>query len=90
MTGPFSFTAILRMVKQDYKNFRFQKNIQGIITQIKIFDTEFEKYNEEFVKIGDRIDSLHKQYDEVSNTRSKKLQKVIDKIKLDDEPKKLL
>ena len=90
MTGPFSFTAILRMVKQAYENFRFQKNIQGIITQIKIFDTEFEKYNEEFVKIGDRIDSLHKQYDEVSNTRSKKLQKVIDKIKLDDEPKKLL
>jgi len=85
MTGPFSFTAILRMVKQAYENFRFQKNIQGIITQIKIFDTEFEKYNEEFVKIGDRIESLHKQYDEVSNTRTKKLQKVIDKIRIEDK-----
>ena len=85
MTGPFSFTAILRMVKQAYENFRFQKNIQGIITQIKIFDSEFEKYNEEFVKIGDRIDSLHKQYDEVSNTRTKKLQKVIDKIRIEDK-----
>lgn len=84
MTGPFSFTAILRMVKQAYENFRFQKNVQGIITQIKIFDTEFEKYNEEFTKIGDRIDSLHKQYDEVNNTRSKKLQKVIDKINLEE------
>ena len=84
MTGPFSFTAILRMVKQAYENFRFQKNVQGIITQIKIFGSEFEKYNEEFVKIGDRIDSLHKQYDEVSNTRTKKLQKVIDKINIED------
>ncbi|MFZ2153582.1 MAG: DNA recombination protein RmuC [Microgenomates group bacterium] len=84
MTGPFSFTAILRMVKQAYENFRFQKNVQGIITQIKIFGTEFEKYNEEFVKIGDRIDSLHKQYDEVGATRTKKLQKVIDKINLED------
>ncbi|MCX6726762.1 MAG: DNA recombination protein RmuC [Candidatus Shapirobacteria bacterium] len=84
MTGPFSFTAILRMVKQAYENFRFQKNVRGIITQIKIFDTEFEKYNEEFTKIGDRIDSLHKQYDEVSNTRTKKLQKVIDKIRIED------
>lgn len=82
--GPFSFTAILRMVRQAYDNFRFQKDIQGIIAQIKIFDTEFEKYNEEFIKIGDRIDSLHKQYDEVSNTRTKKLQKVIDKIKIED------
>ncbi|HAP37534.1 TPA: hypothetical protein DIC29_03650 [Candidatus Shapirobacteria bacterium] len=82
--GPFSFTAILRMVNQAYENFRFQKNIQGIITQIKIFDIEYEKFNTEFSKIGDRIDSLHKQYDEVGNTRTKKLQKVIDKIKLED------
>lgn len=83
MTGPFSFTAILRMVKQAYENFRFQKNVQGIITQIKIFGTEFEKYNEEFSKIGDRIDSLHKQYNEVSHARTTKLQKVIDRIEIE-------
>jgi DNA recombination protein RmuC len=90
--GPFSFTAILRMVRQAYENFRFQKNVQGIISQIKIFGTEFDKYNEEFVKIGDRIDSLHKQYDEVNNTRAKKLQKVIDKINLENtsEPKAII
>jgi len=88
MTGPFSFTAILRMVKQAYENFRFQKNVQGIITQIKIFNTEFEKYNEEFFKIGDRLNSLHKQYDEVSNTRTRKLQKVIDKIEIEDHENK--
>ena len=82
--GPFSFTAILRMVRQAYENFRFQKNVKGIIAQIKIFETEFEKYNEEFGKLGDRIDSLHKQYDEVGSTRTKKLQKVIDKIKIED------
>ena len=89
MTGPFSFTAILRMVKQAYENFRFQKNVQGIITQIKIFGSEFEKYNEEFTKIGDRIDLLHKQYDEVNNTRSKKLQKVVDKINIEDKSESL-
>ncbi|MBI2464806.1 DNA recombination protein RmuC [Candidatus Shapirobacteria bacterium] len=82
--GPFSFTAILRMVRQAYENFRFQKNVKGIITQIKIFETEFVKYNEEFSKLGDRIDSLHKQYNEVGSTRTKKLQKVIDKIKIED------
>jgi len=82
--GPFSFTAILRMVRQAYENFRFQKNVKGIIAQIKIFETEFEKYNEEFSKLGDRIDSLHKQYDDVGSTRTKKLQKVIDKIKIED------
>lgn len=87
--GPFSFTAILRMVRQAYDNFHFQKNVSSIIAQIKVFGTEFEKYNEEFEKIGDRIDSLHKQYDEVNNTRTKKLQKVVDKINLEDKSKPL-
>jgi DNA anti-recombination protein RmuC len=72
------------MVNTAYDNFRFQKNIQGIIAQIKIFGIEFIKYNDEFQKIGDRIDSLHKQYNEVSQTRTNKLQKVIDKIQLDE------
>lgn len=84
--GPFSFTAILRMVRQAYENFRFQKDVHGIITQIKIFSQEFDKYNHEFSKIGDRIDGLHKQYEEVSTTRTNKLQRVVDRIKLEDSP----
>jgi len=88
--GPFSFTAILRMIRTAYDNFRFQKNVQGIIAQIKLFDVEFQKYNDEFDKIGDRIESLHKQYDEVSSARTKKLQKVVDKIRLEDIPQTAL
>jgi len=87
--GPFSFTAILRMVRQAYENFRFQKNVSSIIAQIKVFGSEFEKYNEEFEKIGDRIDSLYKQYDEVNNARTKKLQKVVDKISIEEDSKPL-
>ncbi len=90
LAGPFSFTAILRMVRQAYENFRFQKNIQGIITQIKIFSQEFGKYNEQFQKLGERIDSLQKQYQEVSITRTNKLERVIDKIKVEDHTAKSL
>jgi len=78
--GPFSFIAILRMVRQAYDNFRFQKDIQGIIAQIKIFGKEFASYNEEFTKIGDRIDSLSKQYNSVNSTRTNKLVRCIDKL----------
>ncbi|MBP9798376.1 DNA recombination protein RmuC, partial [Candidatus Woesebacteria bacterium] len=31
LAGPFSFTAILRMVRQAYDNFRYQKNIHHIV-----------------------------------------------------------
>ncbi len=83
--GPFSFTAILRMVRQAYDNFRYQKNVQSIIGHIKLFEKEFENYNVEFTKIGDRIDSLSKQYSQVNQTRTNQLLKVVDRIRLSDE-----
>jgi len=84
LAGPFSFTAILRLVRQAYDNFRYQKNVQKIIGYIKSFEMEFNKYNEEFLKIGERIESLTKQYNLVNSTRSNQLIKTVDKIKLEE------
>ncbi len=84
LAGPFSFTAILRLVRQAYDNFRYQKNVQKIITYIKNFEIEFSKYNEEFLKIGERIESLTKQYNLVNSTRTNQLLRTIDKIKLEE------
>jgi len=90
LAGPFSFTAILQLVRQAYDNFKYQKNIQKIITYIKSFEDEFEKYNQEFSKIGDRIESLTSQYNKVNFTRTNKLTKVIDRIKLENSGQKKL
>ncbi|MCG2686381.1 DNA recombination protein RmuC [Candidatus Parcubacteria bacterium] len=83
MAGPFSFTAILRLVRQAYDNFKYQKNVHQIIQQIKTFEREFAKYNEEFEKIGARIESLSSQYQRVNRTRTQQLNRTIDKIKLE-------
>lgn len=85
LAGPFSFTAILRMVRQAYNNFSIQKDTQRIISQINTFFKEFTKYNEEFNKIGERINSLNKQYEMVERTRTNQLIKIVDKIKQDDK-----
>jgi len=84
LAGPFSFTAILRLVRQAYDNFLYQKNVQKIIGYIKNFEVEFSKYNEEFLKIGERIDSLTDQYNRVNTTRTNQLLKTIEKIKLEE------
>jgi DNA recombination protein RmuC len=81
LAGPFSFTAIIRMIFQSYKNFVYQKNLYEIIKLIKLFEQEYEKYSKEFNVLGDRILSVSKKYDEVSTTRTRKLNQVIDKIK---------
>ncbi|HOX41606.1 MAG TPA: DNA recombination protein RmuC, partial [bacterium] len=81
LAGPFSFTAILRMVKQAYTNFSYQSNLQSIIQLIQKFDSEYQKYNEEVDKLGERIASTGKQFEHVSNTRHRQLSTIVDKIK---------
>jgi len=81
LTGPFSFTAILRMVKQAYSNFRYQENLHQVIGLIQKFEAEYEKYSEEMDKLGDRLQSVVKQYDSVSGTRHRALTRVMDQIR---------
>lgn len=83
LAGPFSFTAILRMVRQAHENFCYQKNVYQIVQHIKNFEKEFGKFSKEFEKIGSRIESLSSQYQEVSTTRTNQLQRTVDKIKLE-------
>jgi len=94
LAGPFSFTAILRMIKQAYSNFKYQENLHHAISLIQKFEQEFEKYNTEFLKIGDKIDSCKKQFDSVATTRGNKLLKIVGQIKnegvIEEEDKKLL
>lgn len=81
LAGPFSFTAILRMVKQAYTNFRYQENLHNIIQLIQKFDNEYQKFNDEVNKLGERINSVSRQFDVVANTRNRQLTSVVDKIK---------
>lgn len=81
LAGPFSFTAILRMIKQAYENFRVQKNIYSIIGHVKAFEKEFDTFSESFFKIGERIGALQKQYDTVSTTRFNQLTRRVDRVR---------
>jgi DNA anti-recombination protein RmuC len=46
--------------------------------------TEFDKFNEEFAKIGERIDSLSRQFNTVNTTRTNQLVRSVEKIKLEE------
>ena len=84
LAGPFSFTAILRMIFQSYKNFKYQENLYEIIKLIKIFELEYNSFNKELEKLGTKIESVSSQFHTVSVTRTKKLTGVVEKIKSED------
>jgi DNA recombination protein RmuC len=84
LCGPFSFTAILRMVYQSYKSFKYQENLHEIIKLIKKFEIEYDKYNEEVDSLGKKIKAVVTQFDEVSIARTKKLSGIVEKIKIEN------
>lgn len=84
LAGPFTFTAILRMVKQAYDHFRIQENIYKIVGHVQSVEKEFDKFSEEFDKVGVRIRQLQDQYSTVSTTRVDAIRKKIGMVKLED------
>ncbi|KKR05967.1 MAG: RmuC-domain protein [candidate division WS6 bacterium GW2011_GWF2_39_15] len=83
LAGPFSFSALLRMIKQSYDNFRVQENIQKIVGYVRGLEKEFVKFSEEFGKFGDRIQQLNSQYEVVSRTRVNQMNKAMEKVRLE-------
>src|SRR5690606_35250640 len=81
LAGPFSFTAILRMIFQAYKSFSYQENLHQIIKLIREFEGQFEKFSDQVDSFGNAISTLNNKYQELSTTRTNQLTRVIDKIR---------
>jgi DNA recombination protein RmuC len=78
--GPFGFSALLRMVRQSYDQFLIQNNLRNIIAAILAVKKQFAEYSAEFAKIGDNIATLQKTYDRVSITRTRMLERALEKM----------
>lgn len=80
MAGPFSFTAILRLIKQAHSNFAFSQNLHQVLGLIQKFRQEYGKFSESIDVLGKRLDSAREQFIAVSTTRDRQLNRVIDQI----------
>lgn len=89
IAGPFSFAAITRMIRQSYDNFRIQEDLHRLVGLIGKFKNEFGKYNIEMDKLGERINSMSKQYELVSTTRTRQLGGIMEKIEGASEMREL-
>jgi DNA recombination protein RmuC len=80
LAGPFGFTALVRLVLQAYKNFRYEQGLQEILGLIGKFQVEYQKFGDHMDKLGRSLDTAQKTFLEVEGTRSRSLGRVVDKI----------
>lgn len=80
LAGPFGFTALVRLVLQAYKNFRYEQGLQEILGLIGRFQVEYQKFGDHMDKLGRSLETAQKTFLEVEGTRSRALGRVVDKI----------
>ncbi len=78
--SPFSFLIVARTVMESYRNFMVGKKIKEVIKHIDAFATEWLKFDDEFAKFGRSIEALQKNYETLSTTRKRQMEKKIAKI----------
>lgn len=80
LTGPFGFTALIRLVLQAYKNFQYERGLQQILGLIERFRGEYEKFGDSLSRLGNQIETTRKTFTEIDTTRHKQLSTVVEKI----------
>lgn len=78
--SPFSFLIVARTVMESYRNFMVGKKIKEVLKQIDAFAGEWLRFDEDFSKFGRSIETLQKNYDNLTGTRKKQMEKRLAKI----------
>jgi DNA recombination protein RmuC len=80
LAGPFGFTAVLRLILQAHKNFKYEKGLQQILGLITKFQEEYQKFGESIERLGKQLDTTQKTFHEVEGARSRQLTRLVDRI----------
>lgn len=73
IVSPFTFLIVARTVMEAYKNFMVENNLRKIIKHIQDFAGEWEKFEAEFSRFGESITRLRENFDQINDTRYKRM-----------------
>jgi DNA recombination protein RmuC len=80
MCSPVTLYAVLALINQAVKNFKMEKGLAEIITQIKLFTGQWQKFVESMDKMGKRLQDAQKEFDALTGTRKNMLERPLLKI----------
>lgn len=80
IVSPFSFIPITKTVLEMYKNFSMENNLKSLMIMFADFAKQWSMFKDEFGKFDRTIRSLRENYDQISSTRFKEMDRRVRKI----------
>lgn len=78
--SPLTLFAVLRVVRQSVDNFRLERTANEILELLGQFEQQWDKFGAKLDKLGRSFAGAHKDLDELMTTRTRGLQRPLDKI----------
>jgi len=80
LCSPLTLYAVLSLIHQAARNFTMNERASEVMSLVDQFRIQWRKYVEQMDKLGRRIDGLADDYQLLVNTRTRGLEKPLDKI----------
>ena len=80
LVSPFTFLVVARTVLESYRNFMISDSLRDAVIQVDEFVKEWCKFKEQFEKYGRSLKTLQSDYEELTGTRVRQMERKIDKI----------
>lgn len=80
LCSPLTLYAILAVIRQSVENFQLERASNDILQLLANFRKQWDKYIETADKMGRRLEETTKAYQDMTTTRTRQLERQIDKI----------
>ncbi|MGD9129556.1 MAG: DNA recombination protein RmuC [Candidatus Woesebacteria bacterium] len=80
IVSPFTFLIVARTVIESYRNFMIGDKLKEVVKYVDDFVKEWRRFKDEFSKFGRSIDTLKTGFEKLTTTRSKQMERKIERI----------
>ncbi len=80
LVSPFTFLIVARTVLESYRNFMLSDHLRGMLQSVDEFVGEWNKFRESFEKYGRSLTTLQTDYEKLTQTRFRKMERKIEQI----------
>lgn len=78
--SPWTLYAYLSVIRQSIENFNMERSAGKILELMNSFSKQWSSFKDSMKKVGDKIDSLQKEFNTLSTTRTNTLEKPLRQI----------